>query len=1196
MLESSGVLVRILLIAGMIEFLSLNTATAQNPPVPLVAPPGIPGAAPSLPRTTPAAVPVAPSMPAAPSPAANPVNLPTSAPAAALVTDQISMGDLDDLKKRTDAATDVPDDQKKVINDLIEQGRADLTQAAELSTAFKSWQKRTEQIESARQEAQAKLEASQREKPQAIPAHETLPRLEQALASKQQDLVNATNELAQAEKRLADRPVRQKTIKDRLTAIPVELEAANAELAKTPSGTESSLLVDARRLRWLASRKRLENEGPALQAESAFLAAQEAANIITLARQEWTGKVARIKEEVSVLQREVLRQKSKDAEGRRRIAEEDAELAAYPEIRKIYETNIAYVEDEIAFREKEKLLKEELEEAGTLTDWLNQKHKDLENRKGKIGTSKSFGMRLRTERRLLPDLRKIREEIARRMQVSQDAQLHLIELTSQVSLLSHMDSKVNLTLEQLRASGEFSELSDEKRMELSLLGEEVRRAYEQQQKYLTELQNANEAYVSTLDALDAQQSALISATETFRKFIDENILWVPTSNMLSLKELFHDHKSLQQFFSLEDWMTLESQFRRDFISNPTWYIAAILVWLALLFTQRKQRERIQVYGQKASSRLNTAMRPTWMSVYWTFLKSLILPMPFFFLSWRGESFSGSVGILSRYVFTITVWMFWLEIVRNTCRSRGLGDSHFQWPERVNRVVMVQLSSFIALATPLIFVVAIIKSRSPTEESLPLERVCSVAFFLLLSFCLHRLTSRRTGVLREWIELHPGGWLDRLAGLWNLLATCLPLFLAGLTIAGYIYAAEQLSVRLAQSLMVVFGAIFAKATFVRWLTLRQRRIAIEHARGVRAALEEAKGQDDAAISVKLDAQEARTNLVEVSTQSKRLLNTSVVLLSLAWLWYIWIDVLPALKRLDEYTIPYLSLSFAKVLVAGVMAILFTTAARNIPGLLEMVLLERLPLDRSVRYAIGALTRYVIVFMAIITIGNVLGYDWENVQWLIAALTFGLGFGLQEIFANFVSGIIILFEQPVRVGDVVTIDSVTGTVSRIRIRSTTIVDWDRKEYIVPNKGFITGRLLNWTLSDTINRITVNVGVALNSNPEQVRELLLQIVRTQPLIMSDPAPSISLESLGSSTINFAIRAYLPSMDARTETLNQLYARILREFAGAGIVIPFPQQDLHLRTSIPLSWQAPPAVTPIKLAPIQNQVQDPSLEEAFE
>ena len=127
-------------------------------------------------------------------------------------------------------------------------------------------------------------------------------------------------------------------------------------------------------------------------------------------------------------------------------------------------------------------------------------------------------------------------------------------------------------------------------------------------------------------------------------------------------------------------------------------------------------------------------------------------------------------------------------------------------------------------------------------------------------------------------------------------------------------------------------------------------------------------------------------------------------------------------------------------------------------------------------ISTLARYAIVVIGLASASSTIGIGWQKVQWLATALTFGLAFGLQEIFANFIAGLIILFERPIRVGDMVTIDNVTGVVSRIRIRATTIGDSDRKEYIVPNKEFITGRTLNWTLSDTINRIVINVGICL------------------------------------------------------------------------------------------------------------------------
>ena len=239
-----------------------------------------------------------------------------------------------------------------------------------------------------------------------------------------------------------------------------------------------------------------------------------------------------------------------------------------------------------------------------------------------------------------------------------------------------------------------------------------------------------------------------------------------------------------------------------------------------------------------------------------------------------------------------------------------------------------------------------------------------------------------------------------------------------------------------------------------------------------------------------------------------------------------------------------------------------ASRNLPGLLELAVLQRLPMDHGGRNAITTLCRYACILAGCIIAFNTIGIQWSSIQWLVAALTVGLGFGLQEIFANFVSGLIILFERPVRIGDVVTIDNVTGSVSRIQIRATTITDWDRKEYIVPNKEFVTGKLLNWTLSDKTNRIVVRVGVAYGTDTENALSMLQEIADEHPLILSDPPPVVGFEGFGDSSLDLVLRCFLPSLDNRLKVTTQLHVLIDRRFKDAGIEIAFPQRDLHIRS----------------------------------
>ena len=185
--------------------------------------------------------------------------------------------------------------------------------------------------------------------------------------------------------------------------------------------------------------------------------------------------------------------------------------------------------------------------------------------------------------------------------------------------------------------------------------------------------------------------------------------------------------------------------------------------------------------------------------------------------------------------------------------------------------------------------------------------------------------------------------------------------------------------------------------------------------------------------------------------------------------------------------------------------------------------------------------------------------------MAALSVGIGFGLQEIVANFISGLIILFERPIRVGDLVTVADVDGAVTKIRIRATTITNWDRKEYIVPNKEFITGRIMNWTLSNPINRVVISVGIAYGSDTQKARELLLKVAREHPIVLEDPAPIAAFEGFGDNALNFVLRCYFPNFDNWVNNKTEIYMAIDKAFREAGITIAFPQRDIHFNTSRP-------------------------------
>ena len=197
---------------------------------------------------------------------------------------------------------------------------------------------------------------------------------------------------------------------------------------------------------------------------------------------------------------------------------------------------------------------------------------------------------------------------------------------------------------------------------------------------------------------------------------------------------------------------------------------------------------------------------------------------------------------------------------------------------------------------------------------------------------------------------------------------------------------------------------------------------------------------------------------------------------------------------------------------------------------------------------------------------IGFSWNSVQWLVAAMSVGLGFGLQEIFANFVAGIIILLERPIRVGDFVTVNETTGFVTKIQLRATMIIDYDRRELIVPNKKFITDDVINWTLSDSITRIVVPVGIAYGSDTRLAQSILLRVARDNSDVLRDPRPDVLFSSFGTSSLDFELRVHIGNREKYYSVLHQLNMAIDQEFRRQHIEIAFPQQDVHVKGVEPL------------------------------
>jgi small-conductance mechanosensitive channel len=251
-------------------------------------------------------------------------------------------------------------------------------------------------------------------------------------------------------------------------------------------------------------------------------------------------------------------------------------------------------------------------------------------------------------------------------------------------------------------------------------------------------------------------------------------------------------------------------------------------------------------------------------------------------------------------------------------------------------------------------------------------------------------------------------------------------------------------------------------------------------------------------------------------------------------------------------------------------LLITASRLVQRVLLARLFRHLHIAEAQKFALGRFTTYVF-FLGGLLIGiQSLGVNLSSLVVFGGAIGVGIGLGLQNVVSNFVAGLILLVEQPIRIGDRIETKDTLGDVVKIAARSTWIRTNDNVVIIVPNNEFINNAVTNWTANDPTVRLSLAIGVGYNSNPEQVRELLLQTAAAHPDVLADPRPDVIFTDYGDSSLNFTLRIWT-STQAHTPLIlkSDLYFALFKLFGERGIELPFPQRDLHLRSSeIPLPF----------------------------
>jgi small-conductance mechanosensitive channel len=245
------------------------------------------------------------------------------------------------------------------------------------------------------------------------------------------------------------------------------------------------------------------------------------------------------------------------------------------------------------------------------------------------------------------------------------------------------------------------------------------------------------------------------------------------------------------------------------------------------------------------------------------------------------------------------------------------------------------------------------------------------------------------------------------------------------------------------------------------------------------------------------------------------------------------------------------------------ILLIVLSKKIKNWLINSILVKSNLDSGTINSIATITRYIIILAGLFAILQSMGIDLSTITLLAGALGVGIGFGLQNITNNFVSGIIILFERPIKVGDRIQVEDIIGDVVKISLRATTVVTNENISVIVPNSEFISTRVINWSHNDRNVRFNVPVGVSYKEDPQKIKEVLLSVASDNRFVLKNPEPDVIFVEFGDSSLNFVLRIWTSEMIQKPKILiSEIYFEIFKRFRENKIEIPFPQRDLHIKT----------------------------------
>lgn len=769
-------------------------------------------------------------------------------------------------------------------------------------------------------------------------------------------------------------------------------------------------------------------------------------------------------------------------------------------------------------------------------DSLNQADQALEEQISVLKGSLLLSKILYQQKQGLPQVKidgHLADEIA-------DIRLYQFELNQQ---RDDMDSPAGY-VDRLLANQPPDQVTPELRKQLLELANTRNDLLEQLNRELSAVLNES-------ITLQLNQKDLYSTSQSLRATLDEQMFWIPSNRPLDVSWLKLAPEYLKRQIKVIDWGSALTELGTGLTDRPWVFIPLLMMIGVLLWRRRAIYAKLNALHEDVGHFKRDSQLHTPLALMFNIL--LALPVSLFLalcgfalqIDARGQNANLGAALLQM----AQAWLVFYTAYRILAPG-GVAELHFRWEREQVNFLNVQVRRLGLVVLALLAVVTIAEHQPAMLAEDVIGIVVVLTCYALMVLLIGKLLLTGPAKSRS----------SSLRTLIGLAFTALPACLIVAVGFGYYYTALKLTDRLIDTLYLLVLWLVIEATLIRGLSVAARRLAYQRAVAKRQA-QQKENQDGAEV-----IEEPALDIEQVNQQSLRLIRLALLGIFFGALYWVWADLISVFAYLDNITLyqytsgtgaaaAQMPISLLDVISALIIVVITVVLAANLPGLLEVLILSRLNLAQGTAYATTTLLSYAISGIGIVATLATLGVSWDRLQWLVAALSLGIGFGMQAIFANFISGLILLFERPVRIGDLITIGSVTGTVNRIHIRATHITDGDRKAVIVPNQILLTSQLINWTLTDTITRIVLTFSVARGTDLELVRNLMMQATQENPRVLRDPAPTVQLTTYGASTLDHEVKIYVRDLGDRgpaTDELNRRIDQLFREHAINVAAVP--------------------------------------------